>query len=712
VSRVTVRGVSPSLTILHTADSHLGADLPRRSRHARRRRGHDFVDSFHRVIRHGLASGANLVIHSGDLFDSPQPSAEAMAAAGETLVACAAGGVPVVILPGNHEHSAIPSCLLLAHPNIHIVTRPCTIPLEIEGGCVAVSAFPCLRRDAARAFPQALEQTGWRAAQADWRILAIHQSIESAVCGTANYRFRSSEDVVERGAIPTEFDYVACGHIHRHQRLRPATGLNPPIVYAGSPDRISFAEIDEAKGYVLAKTEGDRLVPTFVEHHVRPMAIIPLAVTGLAKTRILAALESAIVALPRDAVAQVRLTGPCDPESLRQLRVSEMARRLRPDVLLGVSAQGVEFDLPRASDGRRRVGASETHVQDDGINIDRDHPPHHANASAFEGIESVGERNVILPIAEIRRMPACCGVYAFHDADGRLLYVGKATNLRSRVRSHCAAPARTNQYRGWTSQIAHVEFRRAYSELEALLLEAELIRRHRPPFNLQMRRWMRYCYLVDDPLRSGRLTVAPEPPTEGRCFGPFRSQTFAKALAEAIETLVGFDEIGLRHGNPEVYTEAMARRDRFLAGEDDGPLRSWIAAQQCDSVGGRTQGTARPIETESMLQLGFEHAGRLRAAESLAHCSLVLPGPGGERWAATLTKDGIRFQTINERDKLNVQTVDGGDHVCGREIVTSTRLPKSMIDALITAARVLRQAQTKYWILCSPGRGSSEQNPS
>lgn len=158
------------------------------------------------------------------------------------------------------------------------MTKPCTLTFRLNGHTVAVSSFPCLRREAAGRFPSALASTEWSSGKADLRILAVHATFESATCGPASYRFRGGDNVVPREAIPAEFDYVACGHVHRYQALSLPNVEKPRLVYAGSPDRISFAERDEPKGFVMIEETGGRLVHRFVEHEVRPMSIHPLVV--------------------------------------------------------------------------------------------------------------------------------------------------------------------------------------------------------------------------------------------------------------------------------------------------------------------------------------------------------------------------------------------------------------------------------------------------
>ena len=209
-------GMSDGLRVLHLADTHIGAGLVARPRRAVPRRGDDLVASYRAALASASREGVDLVIHAGDLFDNTAPGSGALGVAAEPLRALASAGVPVVIVPGNHERSAVAESLLLSHENIHVLAEPRTVRLELGGVRVAVAGFPCVRRGAEQGFPGALESTGWRRVAADVRILAVHQTFAGAAVGPTGFRFRPGRDVVFPGAVPAEFDYVAAGHVHRH----------------------------------------------------------------------------------------------------------------------------------------------------------------------------------------------------------------------------------------------------------------------------------------------------------------------------------------------------------------------------------------------------------------------------------------------------------------------------------------------------------------
>ena len=97
---------------------------------------------------------------------------------------------------------------------------------------------------------------------------------------------------------------------------------------------------------------------------------------------------------------------------------------------------------------------------------------------------------------ELKKLPKAPGVYLMHDEEGRILYVGKASNLRSRVKSYFAKTVgRGPQILKMISQIAWFETISVSSETEALILECNLIKEHRPPYNTLLMDDKTYPYI-------------------------------------------------------------------------------------------------------------------------------------------------------------------------------------------------------------------------
>ncbi len=241
------------LRLLLLADTHLGL--------RRRTAGPDFFfSSFERALQPAFRGGVDLVVHAGDVFFRSQVKPGLVLSAFDPLKRIADSGVPVVVVPGNHERSAIPYPLLAAHPRIHIFDRPRTFTLNVCGMAVAIAGFPNERDRIREHFANLLERTEWRSTSADLRLLCIHQTVESATVGPAGYVFRSAPDVIPGRAIPAGFAAVLAGHIHRHQVLTAdlrRCALAAPVFYPGSTERTSAAERFEAKGYLSMRIAAD-----------------------------------------------------------------------------------------------------------------------------------------------------------------------------------------------------------------------------------------------------------------------------------------------------------------------------------------------------------------------------------------------------------------------------------------------------------------------
>ena len=96
----------------------------------------------------------------------------------------------------------------------------------------------------------------------------------------------------------------------------------------------------------------------------------------------------------------------------------------------------------------------------------------------------------------LKSLPTKPGVYLFKNAAGKVIYVGKAVNLRARVRSYFHQSAQhAPKIRHLVEEIADIEFIIAGSELEALLLENTLIKKHQPRYNVRLKDDKRYPYI-------------------------------------------------------------------------------------------------------------------------------------------------------------------------------------------------------------------------
>ena len=173
-----------------------------------------------------------------------------------------------------------------------------------------------------------------------------------------------------------------------------------------------------------------------------------------------------------------------------------------------------------------------------------------ATAEVLNGLIELGGRLGISTLGDLREactargrpnfgkirladpLPRSPGVYLFEDRSGKVLYVGKAVDLRARVRSYFYGDER-KKVQNLLDAVQRVQgIPTEQGEAEALVLEARLIARHEPPFNSHGKRWRRYAYLKIDPTEAWpRVKVVRTAPADDGCtyLGPFGSSARARA---------------------------------------------------------------------------------------------------------------------------------------------------------------------------------------
>ena len=324
------------IKILFVADTHLGFDLPFKARVARRRRGHDFFANFERALQPAFQGGIDLVVHGGDLLFRTRVPPALVDMALTPLVRVAEHGIPIFLVPGNHERSRIPMQLWGYHPNLHIFDRPRTFICPAKGIKLGLAGFPFVR-DVRTKFRDLLEQTGYQRTDAGIYVLCIHQAVEGAQVGPTNYTFRSGADVISGPDIPGDVAVVLSGHIHRAQVLtRDLRGgrLAAPVIYPGSIERTSFAERNEPKGYQIisiCEADSDQAVQVksdFVQLPARPMVDLHLNPERVEDVYLMKHVKDALDRLDPDSIVRLyfdNLPGPWISSILSAAKLRKIA---------------------------------------------------------------------------------------------------------------------------------------------------------------------------------------------------------------------------------------------------------------------------------------------------------------------------------------------------------------------------------------------------
>lgn len=211
--------------------------------------------------------------------------------------------------------------------------------------------------------------------------------------------------------------------------------------------------------------------------------------------------------------------------------------------------------------------------------------------------------------------PTRPGVYLFRDRSGAVLYVGRARDLRARLRSYFAGSRQRPAVEAALGALARVEWRETGSELEAALEELRLIREQRPPANARSRAdgsvWLR---------RRGTTWSAVSDPTE---HGPIAARTLARHAARALDGFAG-DDPATALPALRARLGRLAREQRF---EDAARLRDRIAA--LERVASRLAELRRLRALRTCLLVPAREAGFRRAYVVAGGRVAVRPVPPG-----------------------------------------------------------------------------------
>ena len=329
------------IRILFISDTHLGFDYPFRPRIKRRRRGIDFFNNFEQALKPAFDGLVDCVVHGGDIFYRSKVPAKLVQMSFEPLQKVADKGIPVYIVPGNHERSAIPYRILAAYPNIFIFDEPSSFVFEKYGIKLALAGFPHERENIRIKFLKILTGTKWNKTNADGYVLCCHQCIEGATVGPSDYTFRYNHDVIKIREIPEKILCVLTGHVHRFQVIQKDLNgkkTTVPVFYPGSIERTSFAEKDEKKGYLILHIEKNATGKTeiqswkFHELYARPMISAEISADNMNAEQFREWLKLRFKGLPTDSIVKLKIQGNMNKDTIKVLH-SESLRSIIPETI-------------------------------------------------------------------------------------------------------------------------------------------------------------------------------------------------------------------------------------------------------------------------------------------------------------------------------------------------------------------------------------------
>ena len=138
---------------------------------------------------------------------------------------------------------------------------------------------------------------------------------------------------------------------------------------------------------------------------------------------------------------------------------------------------------------------------------------------------------------QLKILPDKPGVYIMHDADDKIIYVGKAVNLKRRVKSYFRKTDKTERIKRMVSLIDHFEYIVVDNEAEALILECNLIKKNRPKFNVLLKDDKTYPYIkIDIKSDYPNVTITRKIINDGsKYFGPYANPGAAKEMLDFIK---------------------------------------------------------------------------------------------------------------------------------------------------------------------------------
>jgi exonuclease SbcD len=340
--------------IIHFADLHLGVENYGRIDPATglSSRLNDFLSAFDQLVDFALENRVELVLFCGDAYKTREPTQTQQREFARRINRLATSNIPVLLLTGNHD---MPNAIgratateifdTLAVKNVYVANRPDVYSIKTAGGTLQIASLPWLRRSALLSRDDtrnlSLEQINQKLQETLTNIidnltakldpslpavLAAHVWVTGAKAGSESLMSIGQEHtlLLSNLSLPS-FDYIALGHIHKHQVLAES----PPVVYAGSLERVDFGEENDEKGFYVVdiETAGDTRKTSFEFHPVNARRFLTVNVT-LAPDDInpSATLQNAIAAQRekvKEAIVRLNITLPAQIEN----QVSDTAIR-------------------------------------------------------------------------------------------------------------------------------------------------------------------------------------------------------------------------------------------------------------------------------------------------------------------------------------------------------------------------------------------------
>ena len=338
------------MLVIHTADIHIGVENYSRPDPESRTssRLQDFLTSFDELVDYAIDEKADLVLVCGDAYKSRNPTQTHQREFVKRISRLAQKGIQVFLVAGNHDSPNVPGPATtldifstLEIENVHVASELKTEVIKTPNGNIQIISLPWIRKGDFMSLSEynQLSNENLNKAIEEKLIAGLNKEIENldsslpsilASHVSVDLAKTSSEKSMTLGKdyiLPTKslanrnLDYVALGHVHRHQVLND----DPPVVYSGSLERIDFGEEKDSKGFcaitISTSTDNRNRIESykFVEVNARRFKTISIVIEDTDKypnDKILSEIEKHEI---KDAIVQVIV----DVHASRYREVSE-----------------------------------------------------------------------------------------------------------------------------------------------------------------------------------------------------------------------------------------------------------------------------------------------------------------------------------------------------------------------------------------------------
>jgi exonuclease SbcD len=384
-----------AIQLLHISDIHLGSG----EGHGRlnpetglNRRFEDFAQAFSKAIDYALKNSIDIFLFSGDAYKHANPEPQYQKVFAQELKRLSQAKIPTILLVGNHDQvlkatksHAMSVFQSLEIPHVTIIDRPQFQTIDTKSGALQLIGLPYITKHQLASIDkykgllpgelsellqdhlkQILQDYYQRLDNTIPSVLTAHLTLDRAVTGVEQELLLGyTQTFATELFIDQALDYVALGHVHKHQIIRPA---NPAIVYAGSLERIDFGEANEDKGFVHVTLERQSATYKFISINPRPFITLDLDLSTkyISSTSDIFTNEQ-LLSVPKGAIVRIR----CKLRQEQLPLVSEDAiAKLLPDCLsmrvtneLTDIAQRTRMPEINHTDGQHPLKALENYLE-------------------------------------------------------------------------------------------------------------------------------------------------------------------------------------------------------------------------------------------------------------------------------------------------------------------------------------------------------------